>query len=177
MAPTSTSIALSSAAPAQTSSQFITPFGGTPPNIPDWVPCLSIVLFSIAILALLYRARQSSRVWEEHVEQLITITTKPYKKGNVAQWREKLKLPSVRDTKAYTAPTKESATQNAVDPLSQAKSASRVTDTPVAPADDALPSSDYALAHMTRANTLKNQRWAELEAPLPPILRPDGASW
>jgi hypothetical protein len=58
--------------------------------------------------------------------------------------------------------------------------------TRAAAADNAAPASPYALAHITRSNTLKNQRRAVQvfakppvveEGSLPPILRPDGARW
>ncbi|KAF8218184.1 hypothetical protein K438DRAFT_1953016 [Mycena galopus ATCC 62051] len=197
MAPTTSTLIASSpgatttsAAPAQTSS-VVTPLGGgAPPNIPNWVPILLIVFFLIAILALLYHARKGSRVWEEHVSNLLST-----KRASSALRNEKLKplkLASGRDTTrtsvslsppAYAASTKKSSTQDApIAPPPPVYLASAVPE----------PSSEYALAHMTRANTLKNQRRGVqiiskspptvptvgvVEAPLPPMLRPDGARW
>ncbi|KAF8218186.1 hypothetical protein K438DRAFT_1953018 [Mycena galopus ATCC 62051] len=167
-----------SAAPTQTSS-VVTPLGGgAPPNIPNWVPILLIVFFSISILALLYHARKGSRVWEEYVAKLLST-----KRGGSALRSKKLKplkLASGRDTTkasvppfppAYAASTKKLSTQNA--PIAPPPPAYLATAAPE------LPSSEYALAHMTRANTVQNQgRAAQVFAKAPPsVFRPTGAHW
>ncbi|KAJ7837801.1 hypothetical protein B0H14DRAFT_3870307 [Mycena olivaceomarginata] len=165
------------AVPASSPSPFDN--GSTLPNIPVWAaPIIGVVVFC----AILSQAKkpEERRTFSEKMEKLFY--------GRAAST---MQLPPP----AYTAPIKESAAQNAEAKNASSFSEKRVSAaiapppsayTRAAEADNAAPASPYALAHITRANTLKNQRrvvqvFAKSpvvdEASLPPILRPDGARW
>lgn len=86
-----------------------------------------------------------------------------------------------------TPPPKTKSAASSTDTLVNGWAAAIAPPPPVyrAAGDNAAPESEYARLHITRANTLKNQRRAVqviAKAPmvklsLPPILRPEGALW
>ncbi|KAJ7916158.1 hypothetical protein B0H13DRAFT_1871414 [Mycena leptocephala] len=147
---------------AATSSPSPIAHGGQP-NIPIWVGYIAGVLLLCAIVAVCYFAYKASRKWRAKVPELITKSTAP------------INTPS----KAKSAA-----------PASSTETLIGATIAPPPPAytawaDNAIPESEYARLHITRTNTLKNQRRgvqvfakpSVVETPLPPILRPDGARW
>ncbi|KAJ7185142.1 hypothetical protein B0H12DRAFT_1081024 [Mycena haematopus] len=179
MAPTTTFF---STRDVDTSSDSAVP---TPaPSVPIWVAYVVAFLVLCAILVLCYFLRKNSLVWVERVRQL---NAEPKEKIS-AQSLKRLKVISGRATSTtsppppgYTGQIKESVAQRAVD----------ASDHSIAPAPPAyvksaegvrLPDSRYALGHITRFNTLKNQRDAAQvfakphrtvdAAPLPPTLCP-----
>jgi hypothetical protein len=86
-----------------------------------------------------------------------------------------------------TPPPKTKSAASSTDTLVNGWAAAIAPPPPVyrAAGDNAAPESEYARLHITRANTLKNQRRAVqviakppmVELSLPPILRPEGALW
>ncbi|KAJ7318207.1 hypothetical protein DFH08DRAFT_1037165 [Mycena albidolilacea] len=188
-----------SAVPTPTSSPSPFDNGSTLPNIPVWVaPIIGVVVFC-AILVLFYHARKSSRMWEEQTA-LKSQAKKPEERRTFSQKMKKLFYGRAASTMqlappAYTAPKQESAAQNAEAKNASSFSEKRMSATIATPppaytrtaaAENAALASPYALAHITRSNTLKNQRRAVQvfakppkvgEAPLQPILRPDGVRW
>ncbi|KAJ7318228.1 hypothetical protein DFH08DRAFT_820223 [Mycena albidolilacea] len=182
-------------APASSPSPFDN--RSTLPNIPVWVaPIIGIVVFC-AIVVFFYHTRKSSRAWEEQ-NALKSQAKKSEERRTFSQKMEKLFYGRAASTMqlpppAHTAPIKESAAQNAeaknTSSFSEKRVSAAITPPPpaytqAAEADNDAPASPYALTNITRANTLKNQRrevqvFAKPpvvdEAPLSPILRPDGA--
>ncbi|KAJ7248284.1 hypothetical protein B0H12DRAFT_1072719 [Mycena haematopus] len=155
------------------------------PSVPIWVAYIVALLVLCAILVLCYFLWKNSLVWVERVREL---NIKPKEKIS-AQTFKRLKVTSGRVTSTtpppppvYTSQIKESASQRAID-----ASAHSITPPPPAYIKCAegarLPDSQYALGHITRANTQKNQRHVaqafskphrtvDDEAPLTSVLRP-----
>ncbi|KAJ7837790.1 hypothetical protein B0H14DRAFT_3459931 [Mycena olivaceomarginata] len=172
-----------STVPTPTSSPSPFDNGSTLPNIPVWVaPIIGVVVFC-AILVLFYHARTSSRVWEEQTA-LKSQAKKLEERRTFSQKMEKLFYGRAASTMqppppAYTAPIKESAAQNAETKNASSFSEKRMSATIAPPppaytraaaANNAASASSYTLAHITRANTLKNQRRAVQVFAKPPVI-------